>query len=145
VPVALSLDHLTGSDWAAAQARRFPSWLRLSCPSFFHAKTRHISIFRRNDSTMRTHTTLATAALLAGGALLGWLTIPTVGQEMNRKPGAKAEGLRLTHDQLPVDRGQVERPINIGIFRVGVEELQVPVLGHGVNQRARVGLTEPGY
>ena len=57
----------------------------------------------------------------------------------------RREGLRLTHDQLPVNRGQVERPINVGMIRVGVEELQVPVLGHGVNQRARVGLTEPGY
>src|SRR5262245_46120237 len=30
---------------------------------------------------MRTRTRLAAAALFVGGALLGWLTIPTVGQE----------------------------------------------------------------
>lgn len=93
---------------------------------------------------MRTRTTLTAAALLAGGALLCWLTIPTVGQEKKSEPVAKAEGLRLTHDQLPVDRGQVERPVNAGMIRVEEKELQAPVLGHGVKQCARGGPDRAG-
>jgi hypothetical protein len=40
---------------------------------------------------MRTRTTLTAAALLAAGALFGWLTIPTAGQEKKPEPGAKAD------------------------------------------------------
>src|SRR6476469_9947725 len=40
---------------------------------------------------MRTRTIRATTALLAAGALLGWLAIPTVGQEKKAEPVAKAE------------------------------------------------------
>jgi hypothetical protein len=40
---------------------------------------------------MRTRTTVAAAAVLAAGALPGWLMIPGVGQEKQRAPGAKID------------------------------------------------------
>jgi hypothetical protein len=42
---------------------------------------------------MRTRTSLSAGALLAAGALLGWLTIPAVAQEKKLQPGAKSEPL----------------------------------------------------
>jgi hypothetical protein len=48
---------------------------------------------------MRTHTTRAAVALLAAGALFGWLSIPTVGQQKEPGTGAKAEA-PLTPAQL---------------------------------------------
>jgi hypothetical protein len=40
---------------------------------------------------MQTRMTLATVSLLAAGTLLGWLAIPTIGQENRPEPGAKPE------------------------------------------------------
>jgi hypothetical protein len=48
---------------------------------------------------MRTRTILAAAALLAAGALLGWLAIPTTAQEKKPQPDAKSERA-FTSDQL---------------------------------------------
>ena len=45
---------------------------------------------------MRTRTILAAAALLAAGALLGGLPIPTTAQETKPQPGAKSEPLTPT-------------------------------------------------